>query len=183
MKKTNDQWSQEAYIKAYRFAAEKHKGQFVPDTRWSYLAHLSMVSMEVMATLDHKTDIDENLAVQVAILHDTIEDTETSYEELQSEFGQSVADGVLAVTKDQEIEKHLQMPDSLKRIKRQPKEIWMVKLADRITNLQPPPSYWTAEQRKKYLDEAQLILAELKSGNELLSKRLNDKIQAYQFYI
>ena len=183
MKKTNNRWSQEAYIKAYRFAAEKHKGQLVPNTEWSYLAHLSMVSMEVMAALDHESDMDENLAVQVAILHDTIEDTDTTYEELQLEFGQPVADGVLAVTKNKDIEKHLQMPDSLKRIKRQPKEIWMVKLADRITNLQPPPSYWTAEKRKKYLDEAKLILAELNSGNALLSKRLNEKIQAYQFYI
>ena len=183
MKKTNNGWSQEAYIKAYRFAAERHKGQLVPGTEWSYLAHLSMVSMEIMAALNHETDMDGNLAVQVAILHDTIEDTDTTYEELLSEFGQHVADGVLALTKDKKVEKQDQMSDSLRRIKLQPREIWMVKLADRITNLQPPPSYWSTEKKKKYLDQAKLILDELRSGSYFLSNRLNEKIQAYQSYI
>lgn len=185
MKKTNNGWSQEVYIKAYRFAAERHKEQLVPGTKWSYIAHLSIVSMEIMAalTLNHEADIDGNLAVQAAILHDTIEDTDTTYDELLSEFGQHIADGVLALTKDEAIEKQHQMSDSLRRIKRQPKEIWMVKLADRITNLQPPPSYWTTEKSIKYLDQAKLILDELKSGNKFLSSRLNEKIQAYQSYI
>ncbi|WP_333665227.1 HD domain-containing protein, partial [Desulfobacter postgatei] len=151
MKKINNGWSQETYIKAYRFAAEKHKGQLVPGTEWSYLAHLSMVSMEIMAALNYEADMNGNLAVQAAILHDTIEDTDTTYEELVSDFGQRVADGVLALTKDENIEKQDQMSDSLRRIKLQPIEIWMVKMADRITNLQPPPPYWTTEKRKKYL--------------------------------
>jgi len=142
-----------------------------------------MVSMEIMAALNHETDIDGDLAVQAAILHDTIEDTDTTYEELLSEFGQKVADGVLALTKDKNIEKQDQMSDSLRRIKLQPKEIWMVKLSDRITNLQPPPSYWTTEKRKRYLDQAKLILDELRFGSNFLSKRLNEKIQTYQFYI
>ena len=183
MKEINNRWSQEAYIKAYRFAAERHKGQLVPGTEWSYLAHLSMVSMEIMAALNHEICMDGNLAVQVAILHDTIEDTDTTYEELLSEFGRHVADGVLALTKDKKIEKQHQMSDSLRRIKLQHKEIWMVKLADRITNLQPPPSYWTTKKSKKYVDQAKLILNELTLCSAFLSSRLNEKIQAYQSYI
>lgn len=183
MKNENNTWSQKTYIKAYRFAAEKHIGQKVPGTEWSYLAHLSMVSMEVIAALNHEADMDGDLAVQVAILHDTIEDTDATYEELKSKFGQRVADGVLALTKDKNIEKQDQMQDSLKRIKLQPIEIWMVKLADRITNLQPPPSYWTIEKRKKYLDQAKLILDELKSGSDFLSDRLTAKILEYRSYI
>jgi (p)ppGpp synthase/HD superfamily hydrolase len=142
-----------------------------------------MVSMEIMAALNHETGMDGNFAVQAAILHDTIEDTDTTYEELLSEFGQHVADGILALTKDKKIEKQHQMSDSLRRIKLQPKEIWMVKMADRITNLQPPPPYWATEKRKKYLGQAKLILDELRFGSDFLSKRLNDKINAYQCYI
>jgi len=183
MKETNNGWSQESYIKAYRFAAEKHKGQLVPGTEWSYLAHLSMVSMEIIAALNHETDMDGDMAVQVAILHDSIEDTDTIYDEVLSEFGPKVADGVLALTKDENVEKQNQMRDSLRRIKPQPKEIWMVKLADRVTNLQPPPYYWTTEKRKKYLDQAKLILDELRACSVFLSNRLNEKIQAYQSYI
>lgn len=173
---------QDSYIKAFRFAAEKHIGQKVPDTEWSYLAHLSMVSMEVMAALNYEFDMDGDLTVQAAILHDTIEDTDTTYNELKSKFGNSVADGVLALTKDKNVEKQAQMQDSLRRIKLQPKEIWMVKMADRITNLQPPPSYWSQNKKKKYLVEAQLILDELRSGSGCLSKRLEEKILNYQLY-
>lgn len=176
-------WSQESYITAFRFAAEKHKEQKVPDTDWSYLAHLSMVAMEVMAALNHEVHMDGDLAVQAAILHDTIEDTDATYDELESEFGQSVADGVLALTKDKTLETSEQMQDSLGRIKRQPKEIWMVKMADRITNLPPPPSYWTTEKTQKYMEQAQLILDELRSGSAYLAKRLDEKIMNYRSYI
>jgi (p)ppGpp synthase/HD superfamily hydrolase len=176
-------WSQEKYIKACRFAAEKHKAQLFPGTDWSYVIHLSMVSMEIIASLNHDTATNGDLAVQVAILHDTIEDTDTTYKELQAIFGQKIADGVLSLTKDQNIEKQARMDDSLRRVKMQPKEIWMVKLADRITNLQPPPEYWDIEKRKKYLAQAELILKELKDGSEYLSNRLKEKIQIYQSYI
>lgn len=183
LKNITNRWSQDAYIRAYKFAAEKHVGQRVPGTDWSYLAHLSMVSMEVMTALHHETGMDGDLAVQAAILHDTIEDTEAAYDDLLSKFGQRVADGVFALTKDVLLEKQDQMQDSLKRIKLQPKEIWMVKLADRITNLQPPPAYWTTEKRRKYLDQARLIRDELKSGSAFLSDRLSVKIREYQSYI
>lgn len=183
MKDETSTWSQDLYIKAYRFAADKHIGQLVPGTDWSYLAHLSMVTMEVMSALNHESRMDGNLAIQAAILHDTIEDTDTTYEELKSEFGQHVADGVLSLTKDISVEKQNQMKDSLKRIKLQPKEIWMVKMADRITNLQPPPSYWTAEKKRKYMEQAQLIWDELRFGNAYLAKRLNEKILNYEAYI
>lgn len=142
-----------------------------------------MVAMEIMAALNHEIDMDGDLAVQAAILHDTIEDTDTTYNELESEFGQSLADGVPALTKDKTMEISEQMQDSLRRIKLQPKEFWMVKMADRITNLQPPPSYWNREKKKKYLEEAQLILDELGAGSAYLSNRLEEKILNYQSYI
>ena len=65
----------------------------------------------------------------------------------------------------------------------QPKEIWMVKLADRITNLQPPPGHWDNDKKKKYLEQAGLIHDELKGASEYLSTRVKEKIQKYQTYI
>jgi (p)ppGpp synthase/HD superfamily hydrolase len=184
-------WSQDKYLEAYRFAAEKHtneckkskKGQLFPGTNWCYVVHLSMVSMEIIAALNYELDINGDLAVQTAILHDTIEDTYTTHEELELEFGQKVADGVQSLTKDEDIEEHDRMADSLSRIKKQPKEIWMVKLADRITNLQPPPEYWNNEKRKKYLAQARIIYDDLKGASEYLANRLKKKIQTYQTYI
>jgi len=81
-------------------------------------------------------------------LHDTIEDTQVSYENLCEQFGTAVANGVRALSKDENLPtKHDQMMDSLARIRQQGVEIWMVKLADRVTNLYAPPFYWTQEKR------------------------------------
>ena len=55
-------------------------------------------------------------------------------------------------------------------------------MADRITNLQPPPHYWTKEKINNYREEAQLILDTLGSANEYLAQRLADKIENYQQY-
>jgi (p)ppGpp synthase/HD superfamily hydrolase len=140
---TRSSWTQEAYIKALRFAAKAHGGQIVPGTEFPYLAHLSMVAMEVMAALAIEEGLDGDLAVQCALLHDVMEDTQTIFEQVEKEFGLRVAQGVLALSKDSAKDKAEQLGDSLKRIVLTSREVWMVKLADRITNLQPPPSHWT----------------------------------------
>ncbi|MCG8568455.1 MAG: HD domain-containing protein [Desulfobacterales bacterium] len=176
-------WSQEKYIQAYRFAAERHVGQLVPGTQWSYLAHLSLVSMEVMGALAQETVDHGDLAVQAALLHDTIEDTDTRHDDLCAEFGRAVADGVQALTKDKSLDKAAQMQGSLGRIRKQPREIWMVKLADRITNLQPAPAHWDLEKMKAYQAEARLILDSLGDASPFLAQRLAMKIQGYDVYI
>src|SRR5512135_443194 len=89
-------WSQEIYIKALKKAAHAHQGQKMAGSEIPYLMHLNLVSMEVIAALSVETEHDGNLAIQCAILHDTIEDTNTTFEEIRIEFGASVANGVLA---------------------------------------------------------------------------------------
>jgi (p)ppGpp synthase/HD superfamily hydrolase len=185
------EWSQDIYIKAYRFAAEVHwnrkKKQVVPGTDIPYLMHFSLVAMEVIAALDKEPGLDGNLAVQCALLHDTIEDTDTTYDQLVRKFGFEVADGVYALTKDESVgadlseekRKKLQMADSLERIRKQPKEIWMVKMADRITNLQPPPSHWTQDKIIRYREEAGEIHQVLKQGSQYLATRLEEKNDNY----
>lgn len=79
--------------------------------------------MEIIGALSTE-QCNGDLALQCAI-HDTIEDTDTTFEQLKSEFSLSVASGVRALTKDTSLPKHEQMEDSLRRIKEQPLEIWM----------------------------------------------------------
>jgi guanosine-3',5'-bis(diphosphate) 3'-pyrophosphohydrolase len=173
-------WSQEKYIEALKYAAEVHNGQTVPGSGLPYVVHVTMVAMEVIAALVHEDDLDGDLAVQCALLHDVIEDAGISYEKLAAEFGTEVAEGVLALSKTDDIEsKRDQMQDSLVRIKQQPKEIWMVKLADRITNLQPPPGHWDAEKIERYREEGRVILRELSDACQFLSHRLRGKLRVY----
>jgi (p)ppGpp synthase/HD superfamily hydrolase len=172
-------WSQELYIKAYRFAAHAHQGQIYPGTELPYIMHLSFVSMEILNALSIESGRDGNLAVQCALLHDSIEDTATTYADVAAKFGAHVADGVSALSKDPALEKSYQLTDSLQRIRSQPPEIWMVKLADRISNLQSPPPYWTSEKISRYQDEAIEIHSALKDASSFLSQRLLEKIQNY----
>jgi (p)ppGpp synthase/HD superfamily hydrolase len=74
------------------------------------------------------------------------------------------------------------MADSLHRIRQQPYEIWLVKLADRITNLTEPPHYWSREKKEKYLQEARQIHKALHEASPYLSQRLLEKIAAYPSY-
>jgi guanosine-3',5'-bis(diphosphate) 3'-pyrophosphohydrolase len=119
-------------------------------------------------------------SAQVALLHDTNEDTSTTSDELEEYFGEEIATAVLALSKDKNLPKDQRIGDSLNRIKKLPYEVWAVKLADRITNLQPPPSHWTTEKRRKYLEESRLILKALGKGNPYLAGRLEAKIVEYR---
>ncbi len=175
---------QEVYIQAWNFASVAHEGQFVPSSNKPYINHIGLVAMEVMIAAGKEQTEDTTLAVVCALLHDTIEDTSVSYSDIVDVFGAAIADGVMALTKDKSLPtKQEQMLDSLCRIKQQPSEISMVKLADRITNLQPPPSHWNKIKIENYRLEAELILKELGSSNELLALRLANKIDNYRQYL
>lgn len=173
---------QTPFQKALAFAATKHTDQKVPGTELPYVCHLSNVAMEVFVAALNTNDFDVSLAVQVALLHDTLEDTATTFDELADIFGKEVADGVSALTKDKNLPKGQRMQDSLERVRKQTREIWAVKMADRITNLQPPPKHWNLEKKGDYLEEARVIHGSLKDGNKYLAEQLRLKIEEYGAY-
>lgn len=174
-------WNQEKYIKAWNFASRVHNGQLVPGTDVPYINHIGNVAMEAMAAIAYAKYInDPDLLVLCALLHDVIEDTSNTYDKIEHTFGVEVADGVSALSKNETLPSKVeQMNDSIARIRQQPKEIWMVKLADRITNLQPPPKHWDKEKINKYRNEAIVILEKLGEANQYLAERLRTKIAAY----
>jgi (p)ppGpp synthase/HD superfamily hydrolase len=175
-------WSQDRYSEAYRFAAEAHNGQQLPGTHLPYIAHPTLVCMEIMAVLALEEGLDGDLAVQSALLHDTLEDTPVSFDDLKVRFGIKVAQGVLALTLDPSIaSKADRVRDSLKRIQQQPREIWIVKMADRITNLNPPPANWRQAKIDRYRQESHMIYAALKDASRFLAQRLKHKTEAYTY--
>ena len=155
----------------------------IPDSHLPYVVHLSNVVMEILIAAKHSINFDVTYAVQLALLHDNIEDTDTTHQELEAVFGRDVADGVLALTKNDTLPKSEQLIDSLKRIQQQPKEVWAVKLADRITNLQQPPESWPQDKIRDYKNDAKFILQQLKGGNSYLENRLAEMIVEYAQYI
>lgn len=173
---------QSLYQEAIKFASNKHqeKDQKVKGSELPYVVHLSNVAMEILVAASHTRDFNLISAIQVALLHDTIEDTETTYEEIKERFGEDIATAVQALSKDDKLPKEKQISDSLTRIKKLQKEVWAVKLADRITNLQPPPADWSEDRTLQYAKDAQHILDELRDGNPYLAERLKAKIAEYR---
>ena len=180
----NRSWSQESYLRASRFAAQAHRGQTVPGSDGlPYLLHVTQVAMEVVAAPAAEATDDPDFAVQCALLRDVLEDTDVDATEFVEAFGPDVAAGVRALSKDKAISKTKRMADSLARIREQPREVWLVKLADRITNLQPPPAHWSPEKRATYLAEAEMILASLGEASQVLGNRLRARIQDYRRFL
>jgi (p)ppGpp synthase/HD superfamily hydrolase len=181
-------WSPDVFAKAWHFASLQHAGQTYAGPEegqaFDYLTHVGSVAAELIWALQTTPDADGDLAVQCAVLHDVIEDTDATYDLVAENFGKVVADGVMALSKNPTLpNKTEQMADSLRRIREQPKEVWMVKMADRITNLDPPPYYWDDVKIEAYRQEAIVIHDALHTANETLASRLRDKIDQYKRFL
>jgi (p)ppGpp synthase/HD superfamily hydrolase len=173
-------FSPDRYVDAMRFAATAHLAQKEPGAELPYLVHVVSVAAEVIAALPALGVIDADLAVTCALLHDTVEDTSVTLDEIRARYGDAVAAGVAALTKNEALPtKAEQMADSLRRIKEQPREIAIVKLADRITNMKEPPHFWPTEKRTAYRVEAGLIVDTLGYASPVLEARLRGRIEAY----
>lgn len=175
-------WTPDRYLQALAFAARAHGDQRVPGSGFPYVTHVVSVAMEVMAA-SRQDPFDADLAIACALLHDTLEDTLADADEIGRTFGPAVLAGVRALTKDAALPKAERMRDSLRRLAGQPREVALVKLADRITNLQPPPPAWTREKRVAYREEAREILAALGGACAPLAARLAEKIDAYAAFV
>ncbi|MBQ8425205.1 MAG: bifunctional (p)ppGpp synthetase/guanosine-3',5'-bis(diphosphate) 3'-pyrophosphohydrolase [Clostridia bacterium] len=174
-------WDLELINKAVIFASKKHNGQMMkyPEDA-PYSAHyfgVTLNAIELAKMCDF--EIDWELLICSAIMHDTIEDTTATYDEVKESFGKKIADGVMALTKNESLEKEKQMRDSLERIKKQPKEIALVKLADRLLNISVRVPTWGKEKQELYKVEAQIICDELGIICEKVKKRLQAQIDNY----
>lgn len=178
-------WSGEAYVQALHLAAHWHRDQKVPGTELPYLVHLTSVCNEVQRALaaDATLQLRADVAVQGALLHDILEDTAMTPAELTAAVGAEVTAIVAALSKDAALPKAEQMADSLRRIRAEPREAWIIKLADRITNLAPPPSYWKREKCAAYRAEAEQILTALGEASPFLAARMRERIAAYAAYV
>ncbi len=173
------EWSQDIYLKALRFAATAHNSQKVPGTDLPYLMHVVSVCMEVTAAIAIEGVENPDLAMQCALLHDTIEDSDVTASDINLLFGREVAAGVAALTKNKDLPKEDRIKDSIRRILEMPREISLVKLADRVTNLQPPPAHWDEQRIRHYRRDAERILEHLGGASQLLAERMRFKLAGY----
>lgn len=118
------------WLNAASFAARKHQHSFRKDERTPYVAHVYRVAMTVRDVFG----CDDPIAITAALLHDTIEDTGTDYDEIEEAFGGAVADVVAALSKNPALPEPEREVDYDKRLANAPWQARLVKLADCFDN-------------------------------------------------
>ena len=175
---------QDNYTSVLRYAARAHAKQ-VTFEDLPYMTHVVGVTTEVIhACIESNIDEDKtNIAVSVSLLHDILEKTRTSSDTILKKYGKDISAGVNAMSKNYDLEKEEQFDDNMQRLLAQPKEIQMIKLADRINNLCIEPEFWDDDEIEGYIRDSKSIYNYLKDSNVYLAKRLNDKILEFEKYL
>ena len=152
-----------AFVKAVAFAADKHRNQRRKDAEASPYINHPIALANVLANEGGVADV---TVLCAAVLHDTIENTETTPEELQAIFGPKVASVVMEVTDDKSLEKSVRKQRQVEHAPHISTEAKLVKLADKISNLRDiiasPPADWSAERKQAYFEWAARVVAGLR---------------------
>ncbi len=150
-------------LRATQFAAEKHRMQRRCDPCCSpYINHpISLANL-----LANEAMIDDPIVICAALLHDTIEDTATTFEEIEAVFGYEIASIVLEVTDDRTLAKHERKRLQIEHAPLISPRAKLVKLADKICNLRDivaaPPVNWSMQRKDEYFAWAVQVVAGLR---------------------
>jgi len=158
-------------FRALGFAAEKHKKQHRKGgLATPYINHL----IDVAEKLWEIGNIRDFRTISAGILHDTIEDTETSREELESKFGKEVCSIVLEVTDDKRLPKATRRRLQIEHAASLSFPARQVKLADKISNIQDiidaPPINWSVRDKLEYVAWGEDVVNRLRGTNKNLER-------------
>ena len=165
-------------LSAITFAAEKHCHQRRKDTAASpYINHPIAVA-HVLAVEGGVTD---EAILLAACLHDTVEDTQTTFEELEEAFGTEVSNLVRDVTDDKSLEKAVRKQLQIEHAAKSSDKVKQIKIADKICNIRDiavrPPHDWSLERRTEYLDWAQKVVSGCRGVNVKLDRAFDLAIE------
>jgi len=160
-------------IKAIQFASEKHKGQERRGSGLPYVTHPIIVMELVQKYKGTSKHIDELKCA--ALLHDTLEDTETTYHELEREFGPLVSSIVIELTSDAKQVKLMGKNEYLKdKMKRMSQYAFTLKLLDRLSNVMDGP---TKKYVKNTVELMEHLIAERKEVTDRQAKIMGEIIR------
>src|ERR1043165_9149945 len=164
-------------LKALRFAAEKHSDQRRKDSKASpYINH----PIQVAEILWRVADVRDTTLLIASILHDTIEDTGTTPDEIEANFGADVLALVLEVTDDKSLPKQVRKELQVEHAPHKTRNAKLLKIADKISNVQDiitsPPRDWSPERKQEYLLWTENVVAGLRGVNENLERYYDDLV-------
>jgi len=163
--------------RAAGFAAWKHKGQMRKGEGEIPYIHHPIEVTAILAEIGGVTDID---ALQAGLLHDTIEDTETHRDELETHFGSRVCAIVLEVTDDKSLAKAERKAMQVEHAPQLSNDAQSLKLADKISNVYDvafcKPADWALERQLEYFDWASRVVAGLRGCNAALEAEFDRQL-------
>jgi guanosine-3',5'-bis(diphosphate) 3'-pyrophosphohydrolase len=156
-------------LKALNFAAQKHCNQRRKDQDASpYINH----PIALANLLWNETGVTDAIVIVAALLHDTIEDTQTTPEELEQLFGQDVCLLVAEVTDDKSLPKHVRKQLQIDHASSLSHRARLIKLADKISNLRDmvasPPANWSRDRRQEYFEWAKQVIDQIRGTHPAL---------------
>ena len=166
-------------LEATLFAAEKHREQRRKDAdETPYINHPIAVA-NLLASVGGITDID---TLRAALLHDTIEDTDTTAEEIEALFGPKVRALVVEVTDNKDLAKQERKRLQVEHAPHKSPQAKVIKIADKIANLQDlassPPAGWPAERIREYVSWSEKVVKGCKGQNPALEELFRETADA-----
>ena len=164
---------------ALTFAAIKHRDQRRKDVGASpYINH----PIAVAHVLSAEAGVHDEETLLAAVLHDTVEDTQTTFEELEREFGSAVSGLVAELTDDKSLPKDVRKEQQIEHASHASAKAKRVKIADKICNVRDvssnPPANWTHDRRAEYLEWAERVIAGCRGVEPALEKLFDEAIEA-----
>jgi len=166
-------------MKALSFAADKHRKQFRKGSEpIPYINHPIAVAELIVRT----GKIRDGEIIAAALLHDTVEDTETTFEELEAEFGPAIAKLVAEVTDNKKLPKEERKRLQVEHASSLSPRARIIKLADKTCNLrdvvQDPPAGWELERKQEYFDWGKSVVDKIGGTNAELEQAFADAFAA-----
>jgi guanosine-3',5'-bis(diphosphate) 3'-pyrophosphohydrolase len=168
-------------LKALNFAADKHRNQRRKDKEASpYINH----PIQVADLLSQVGQIQDVITLAGALLHDTLEDTATTSDEIRHLFGEEVLSIVQEVTDDKRLSKVQRKRLQIEHAPYKSTRAKLIKLADKICNVsdihRSPPSNWSYQRRLEYLAWTEKVVAGLRGVNAALEAYYETVLTAAQ---
>jgi GTP diphosphokinase / guanosine-3',5'-bis(diphosphate) 3'-diphosphatase len=163
----------ELVLQAAAFAAEKHRNGRRKDAEASpYINHPIQLAYILV-----QADIEDPIVLASALLHDTIEDTNTTHDEIEIVFGHEIANIVVECSDDKaltKLERKQAQVDKAAKISQKAK---LVKIADKIANVSDidgaPPAGWSLERKREYYDWAKRVVDQMRGVHAKLEARFD----------
>lgn len=156
-------------LTALAFSSDEHRDQRRKDNNASpYINH----PISLANVLCNEGKITNVKVICAALLHDTIEDTETTPDELRRRFGKKITKIVLEVTDDKSLPKAERKLQQIAHARKASKHAKLVKLADKICNMRDilfsPPEGWSLQRKRDYFDWSKEVIDQVRGTNKKL---------------